>query len=149
MGTVIFALMRGVLVKYLLHSKGEETKITAVHRARSYIRCLFQIAPHPPPWNIIFLMAELVAKVCPFIFKKSDLACTNMEEKIIETGGGGRKNSIYQSSDKNSGSSESRILDVEAAKTPENTKNIKNKPRQHSALHNLFSNESTKNMILS
>ena len=30
--TVIFALMRGVLVKYLLHSKGEETKITAVHQ---------------------------------------------------------------------------------------------------------------------
>ena len=47
---------------------------------------------------------------------------------------GGRKNSIYQSSDSK--------MSEESIKTP--TRPV----RQHSTLQNLFSNESTKNMIL-
>jgi hypothetical protein len=53
-------------VRYTLFQVVSHRTSTAVHRARSYIRCLFQIAPHPPPWNIIFLMAELVAKICQY-----------------------------------------------------------------------------------
>jgi hypothetical protein len=177
--TVIFALMRGVLVKYLLHSKGEETKITAVHRARSYIRCLFQIAPHPPPWNIIFLMAEVVKQICQYFFK-NDLDCKkklnsvglkNLESKQ------GRKNSIFINSDRSDSSKDSFHKDsihsvrkdsLMKSKTedlfrensdfkfdPEKYAADKDitpqkmlKQRKHSQLKNLFSNESTNNMIL-
>ena len=55
--TIIVALMRGVLIKYLMGSKIEEETTIIVHKTEIYIQNTFRDLDrdHPVPWNLVLM----------------------------------------------------------------------------------------------
>ena len=56
--TIIVALMRGVLIKYLMGSKIEEETTIIVHKTEIYIQNTFRDLDrdHPVPWNLVMMV---------------------------------------------------------------------------------------------
>ena len=63
--TIIVALMRGVLIKYLMGSKIEEETTIIVQKTEIYIQNIFRDLEndHPIPWNLVMIAIECLRKV--------------------------------------------------------------------------------------
>lgn len=55
-----FALLRGVLIKFLMMSKGDEAHRVDVLRATVYMNILFSDINHPMPWNLFLGIIEWI-----------------------------------------------------------------------------------------
>ena len=68
--TAIIAIMRGVLLKYLIGTKDEEGHRVTMLRTRAYMNALFADVQHPLPWNLVILILQGVSLNVP---QKSEL----------------------------------------------------------------------------